>query len=233
MIDIAKNIHAVQTEIQHLVRRYCRDINNIQIIAVSKFHAIKAIETAYQHGLHHFGENYVQEALPKISAFKKENLTWHFIGRLQTNKLRVIAENFDWVHTVCTFKQALKLSQARPDSLAPLNVCIQVNLEPSSLKNGINLLDLPALINSLKEMPKIKLVGLMTMTQPQEDVSAQYKLYCQLSEARSRLNRDGMLSVLSMGMSQDIEAAIAAGSTHLRIGTALFGPRHDKEKKND
>ncbi|MFO1258268.1 MAG: YggS family pyridoxal phosphate-dependent enzyme [Gammaproteobacteria bacterium] len=226
MIDITKNIRAVQNDISILVQRYHRTPNSVTLVAVSKFQPISALQIACQAGLTDFAENYVQEALPKISALGQEKITWHYIGRIQSNKTRQIAEHFYWVHTIDRLEIAQKLNDARPLNLPPLNVCIQVNLASMSKKGGISLSALSDLAHTISKLPRLHLRGLMTIPDFHNGLTQQQSPYEQLAEARTLLDHEGLpLDTLSMGMSGDLEAAISMGSTIVRVGTAIFGAR--------
>lgn len=226
MIDIVKNIRAVQNDISILVQRYQRLPNSVTLIAVSKFQPISSIQIAHQAGITQFAENYVQEALPKISALREKNITWHYIGRIQSNKTRQIAEYFSWAHTIDRLDIAQKLNDSRPSHLPPLNVCIQVNLASFSKKGGVSLSGLSDLAQAVSNLPHLQLRGLMTIPDLHNDFIQQQIPYQQLAEAKTRLLNEGIsLDTLSMGMSGDLEAAISMGATIVRVGTAIFGPR--------
>jgi pyridoxal phosphate enzyme (YggS family) len=197
--------------------------NSVTIVAVSKQHPAAAIVAAHRAGLVHFGESYVQEALPKIAELAGVPLTWHFVGKLQANKTRQVAEAFDWVHTVDRLKIAERLNEQRNAFAAPLNVLIQVNQGGEEQKGGVHPENVAELARAIERLPRLKLRGLMTLP-PQTGTPAQW--FEQLAALRARLERDGIaLDSLSMGMSADFEEAIAAGATHVRIGTAIFGSR--------
>jgi len=196
----------------------------VTIVAVSKQQPAAAVAAAYRSGVRHFGESYVQEALPKMASLAELGITWHFIGRLQTNKPRQVAERFDWVHTVDRAKIAERLSAQRPPG-APLNVLIQVNQGDEQQKGGIAPADVAMLAREIVALPHIKLRGLMTL--PPRDGSNPAEWFARLATLRRQLAAEGIeLDTLSMGMSSDFEAAIAAGANFVRIGTAIFGARH-------
>jgi PLP dependent protein len=197
--------------------------SSVTIVAVAKQQPSASIVAAHAAGLQHIGESYVQEALPKIAALTNLPITWHFVGRLQANKTRQVAETFDWVHTVDRLKIAERLSEQRSPFSAPLNVLIQVNQGDETQKAGALPKDVAELAREIAKLPRLKLRGLMTLP-PQTDTPARW--FAELAALRAELERGGIaLDSLSMGMSGDFEDAIAAGATHVRIGTALFGAR--------
>jgi hypothetical protein len=195
----------------------------VTIVAVSKQQPATAIVDAHRAGLTHFGESYVQEALPKMEATANLPLTWHFIGKLQANKTRQVAERFDWVHTVDRLRIAERLNEQRPAFAAPLNVLIQVNQGGEAQRSGAAVADVAALARAIMNLPRLRLRGLMTLP-PQSDTPAHW--FAELAALHARLRNDGIpLDSLSMGMSADFAEAIAAGATLVRIGTAIFGRR--------
>ncbi len=183
---------------------------------------------AYNCGQARFGESYLQEAITKIDQLKeKAAIEWHFIGRIQSNKTRLIAENFDWVHSVYKLKHAQRLSEQRPDSMPPLNICLQINIDDEESKGGISPEDADGLIQQISLLPGLQLRGLMTLPAPAYGIDAQRMPFRLLRELRDSLATPALpLDTLSMGMSDDMEAAIAEGSTIVRVGTAIFGPRN-------
>lgn len=200
--------------------------NDILVLAVSKTRPASDIREAYAQGLSNFGENYLQEALEKIEALADLPLTWHFIGPLQSNKTRPVAQHFDWVHTVDREKIARRLNDQRPDELPPLQVCLQVNISGEASKSGVSLAELPALAAAVQAMPRLKLRGLMAIPAPAKDPGRQREPFAKLRQALESLCAGGHeLDTLSMGMSGDFDAAIAEGATIIRIGTDIFGPR--------
>jgi hypothetical protein len=206
--------------------RYGRDADSVRLIAVAKTQPAAAIRTLAELGQQDFGENYVQEALPKLAELSDLSLTWHYIGQLQANKTRVVAEHFHWVHTLDRERIAVRLSEQRSPHAAPLNVCIQVSLEDEPGKGGISKTELAPLARRVAELPRLKLRGLMCIPPPREGFEAQRQLFAQLADCARELRAQGMpLDTLSMGMSGDLEAAVAAGATCVRIGTAIFGER--------
>lgn len=223
MSTIADNILQVSSRIQAAAKAAHRDENSIQLLAVSKTKPAEALREAYAAGIRDFGENYLQEALSKQLELADLPLIWHFIGPIQSNKTRAIAEHFDWVHSVDRLKIAQRLSEQRPADLPPLNICIQVNVSGEASKSGCTPADLPALANAIGALPRLKLRGLMAIPEPTEDRAAQDAAFAAVQSLQASLNLP--LDTLSMGMSHDLESAIAMGATWVRIGTALFGAR--------
>ena len=223
MSTIADNIAQVSSRIHAAALAAKRDEDSVQLLAVSKTKPAEALREAYAAGLRDFGENYLQEALSKQLELADLPLIWHFIGPIQSNKTRAIAEHFAWVHSVDRLKIAQRLSEQRPAELPPLNICIQVNVSGEASKSGCTPADLPALANAISELPRIKLRGLMAIPEPTEDRAAQDAAFAAVQRLQASLNLP--LDTLSMGMSHDLESAIAQGATWVRIGTALFGAR--------
>ena len=223
MSTIADNIGLVSQRIRAAADAVQRDANSIHLLAVSKTKPAQAVREAYAAGMCDFGENYLQEALGKQAELTDLPLSWHFIGPIQSNKTRAIAENFAWVHSVDRLKIAQRLSEQRPADLAPLNICIQVNVSGEASKSGCTPADLPALANAISALPRLKLRGLMAIPEPTEDRAAQDAAFAAVRDLQASLNLP--LDTLSMGMSHDLESAIAQGATWVRIGTALFGAR--------
>ncbi|MCB2250496.1 YggS family pyridoxal phosphate-dependent enzyme [Pseudomonas chlororaphis] len=227
MSTIADNISLVSARIRAAAQASQRDETSIQLLAVSKTKPAAALREAYAAGLRDFGENYLQEALGKQAELGDLPLSWHFIGPIQSNKTRAIAENFAWVHSVDRLKIAQRLSEQRPADLPPLNICIQVNVSGEASKSGCAPADLPALASAIGALPRLKLRGLMAIPEPTDDRAAQDAAFAAVrqlnDDLRERLNLP--TDTLSMGMSHDLEAAIAQGATWVRIGTALFGAR--------
>ena len=223
---IADNLAAVRTRIADTARACGRDPQEIQLLAVSKTHSAQAVREAAQAGQRDFGENYLQEALDKQHAMANPALAWHFIGPIQSNKTRAIAENFAWVHSVDRLKIAQRLSVQRPTSAPPLNVCIEVNVSGEASKSGVLPQAAAALAEQVAALPQLKLRGLMAIPAPTSDLHQQRQAFAQVRALFDALNqRDLNLDTLSMGMSDDMEAAIAEGATIVRIGTAIFGAR--------
>jgi pyridoxal phosphate enzyme (YggS family) len=207
-----------------------RSVDSVTLLAVTKGQPADLVRAAAGAGIRNFGESYLQEALEKAAAVSDLELTWHFIGRLQANKTRPIAESFAWVHSVDRLKIAARLSEQRPYYAPPLNVCLQVNVAGEESKAGVSLAELPALASAVAALPRVKLRGLMCIPpEEEEDPVRQRGWFAKVREALEALNRAGMqLDTLSMGMSGDLEAAILEGATLIRVGTALFGPRPAK-----
>ncbi|SFU69308.1 YggS family pyridoxal phosphate-dependent enzyme [Pseudomonas sp. OV546] len=223
MSTIADNIGQVSQRIRAAADAVQRDASSIHLLAVSKTKPAPAVREAYAAGMRDFGENYLQEALGKQAELTDLPLSWHFIGPIQSNKTRAIAENFAWVHSVDRLKIAQRLSEQRPADLPPLNICIQVNVSGEASKSGCTPADLPALANAISALPRLKLRGLMAIPEPTEDRAAQDAAFAAVRGLQNSLNLP--LDTLSMGMSHDLESAIAQGATWVRIGTALFGAR--------
>ncbi|MNQ64800.1 hypothetical protein D3C85_792370 [compost metagenome] len=223
MSTIADNVLTVSARIAAAARATGRDESSIGLLAVSKTKPAAAVREAFAAGIRDFGENYLQEALGKQAELTDLPLSWHFIGPIQSNKTRAIAENFDWVHSVDRLKIAQRLSEQRPEDLPPLNICIQVNVSGEASKSGCNLAELPALAAAIVTLPRLKLRGLMAIPEPTEDRAAQDAAFATVRTLQDSLNLP--LDTLSMGMSHDLEAAIVQGATWVRIGTALFGAR--------
>jgi pyridoxal phosphate enzyme (YggS family) len=227
MSTIADNIALVQTRIHAAALAAQRDGNSVHLLAVSKTKPAEALREAYAAGIRDFGENYLQEALGKQLELADLPLSWHFIGPIQSNKTRAIAENFAWVHSVDRLKIAQRLSEQRPAELPPLNICIQVNVSGEASKSGCTPTDLPTLASAISALPRLKLCGLMAIPEPTEDRAAQDAAFAAVRDLNKRLQAslNLPLDTLSMGMSHDLESAIAMGATWVRVGTALFGAR--------
>ncbi|PCJ43679.1 MAG: YggS family pyridoxal phosphate-dependent enzyme [SAR86 cluster bacterium] len=226
--SIPEKIREVRRQISRFEKIYQRSADSVKLLAVSKTHPYQSIIQAIDCGQMAFGESYVQEALDKISALKEHDLEWHFIGPIQSNKTKALAENFDWVHSVDRSKIARRLSEQRPINLAPLKILLQVNLDAEANKAGVTLSDIEKLANEIKGLANIELAGLMTIPAPGKDPDSQRVGFRLLAQARDRLLAQGISTCqhLSMGMSNDFEAAIAEGSTIVRIGTDIFGARN-------
>ncbi|MGA3158367.1 MAG: YggS family pyridoxal phosphate-dependent enzyme [Steroidobacteraceae bacterium] len=224
--DLEARIHAVRVRMAAAARLSGRNEDSVTLVAVSKGHEAAAVRAAAGLGLRQFGESYLQEALPKMASLEALQLSWHFIGRLQANKTRAVAEHFDWVHGLERRRIAERLAEQRPFHAPALNVCIQVNIAGDSAKAGIAAADCAALAGELATLPRIKLRGLMCMLPEALDATQQRQAFTALHSLLLDLNRDGAgLDTLSMGMSGDFELAIAAGATLVRVGTAVFGER--------
>ncbi|UVL83662.1 YggS family pyridoxal phosphate-dependent enzyme [Pseudomonas sp. B21-028] len=223
MSTIADNIAQVRSRIRAAEQAAHRAADSVQLLAVSKTKPAQALREAHAAGLRDFGENYLQEALGKQAELTDLPLIWHFIGPIQSNKTRAIAEHFDWVHSVDRLKIAQRLSEQRPEGLPPLNICIQVNVSGEASKSGCAPEDLPALADAIGALPRLTLRGLMAIPEPTEERAAQDAAFAAVQRLQASLALP--LDTLSMGMSHDLESAIAQGATWVRIGTALFGAR--------
>lgn len=227
MTTIFANLQAVRARIDAAARQYGRDPAAISLLAVSKTWPAAAVEEAARAGQRQFGENYVQEGVAKTQALNALKLEWHFIGPLQSNKTRAVAESFAWVHSVDRLKIAQRLAEQRPAHLPPLQLCLQINVSEEASKSGVALAEAPALAKAIAELPRVCLRGLMAIPEPTDDFAAQRQAFRRLREAFDDLRHDGlMLDTLSMGMSHDLEAAVAEGATMVRVGTAIFGERN-------
>ncbi|QXI47586.1 MULTISPECIES: YggS family pyridoxal phosphate-dependent enzyme [Pseudomonas] len=223
MSTLADNLSAISARIASAAQAAGRDPASVQLLAVSKTKPASAIREIHAAGVRDIGENYLQEALAKQQALSDLPLIWHFIGPIQSNKTKAIAEHFDWVHSVDRLKIAQRLSEQRPAGLAPLNICLQVNVSGEDSKSGCAPADLPALAKAVAALPNLRLRGLMAIPEPTDDRAAQEAAFATLRKLHEELGLG--LDTLSMGMSHDLEAAIAQGATWVRIGTALFGAR--------
>ena len=223
MSTLADNLSTLAARIQAAATAAGRAPASIQLLAVSKTKPASAVREAFAAGVRDVGENYLQEALGKQTELTDLPLTWHFIGPIQSNKTRAIAEHFDWVHSVDRLKIAQRLSEQRPDHLPLLNLCLQVNVSGEASKSGCTPEELPALAQAIAALPKVRLRGLMAMPEPTDDRAAQDAAFARVRELQDSLGLN--LDTLSMGMSHDLESAIAQGATWVRIGTALFGAR--------
>ena len=226
MATIGVNLQAVRQRIDAAARACGRDPGTIRLIAVSKTFGADAVAAANRHEQRAFGENYAQEAVEKITALANRELEWHYLGPIQSNKTRLIAENFAWVHSVDRAKIAARLSAARPAGMAPLQICIQVNIGGEDTKNGVAPADALLLARAVSALPRIKLRGLMAIPPASDESAQQRRYFAPVRELKDRLANAGIeLDTLSMGMSADLEAAIAEGATLVRVGTAIFGER--------
>ncbi|MGB9094303.1 MAG: YggS family pyridoxal phosphate-dependent enzyme [Gallionella sp.] len=227
MTTIASNLQAVRNAVIAAAVEAGRDPGEVMLLAVSKTFPAGMVREAYQAGQACFAESYVQEALGKIAALQDLEIEWHYIGPIQSNKTRAIAENFAWVHSVDRLKIAERLSEQRPAHLPPLQVCLQVNISRENTKSGVSPNEASALAHATAKLPGLKLRGLMAVPAPGDDPAAQRRPFAQLRKLRDDLNRQGLeLDTLSMGMSHDFRAAIAEGATIVRIGTSIFGARN-------
>lgn len=228
MTMIAANLHLVRERIVTACTAADRDPAGVELLAVSKTFPADAVREALAAGQAAFGENYVQEGVAKIEALAdvRTQLVWHCIGPLQSNKTRVVAEHFDWVHSIDRLKIAERLSEQRPDALPPLQVCLQVNVDGGVNKSGVSAEEALALAQAVASLPRLRLRGLMAIPEPAADFDAQRALFLRARAVYDRIRDSGIaLDTLSLGMSADLEAAIAAGSTMVRVGTAIFGGR--------
>jgi pyridoxal phosphate enzyme (YggS family) len=226
MNTIEQNLRLIQQQIKTFATGCGRNPQDIRLLAVSKTKPLADIESAYRAGQVDFGENYLQEAMEKISQLQHLPLQWHYIGAIQSNKTRPIAEHFDWIHTLSSLKHAQRLNDQRPAELPALNCCIQVNISHEQSKSGITEKELAELAKQISAMPHLKLRGLMAIPAPTTDLQQQKIAFRRLRQLMDELNTGGFqLDTLSMGMSDDMQAAIEEGSTMLRIGTAIFGKR--------
>lgn len=225
----AAPLQSVLERIRRACLEYGRNPDAVTLLAVSKTRSSEELRAMAAQGIHRFGENYLQEALQKIEALADLTLEWHFIGPIQSNKTRPLAEHFDWVHSVDRLKIAQRLSEQRPSQLPPLQLCLQVNISGEQSKSGVTLAELPQLAHEVARLPHLKLRGLMAIPAPADSFEQQRQPFAQLRQALEQLRGEGLeLDTLSMGMSDDLEAAIAEGASLVRIGTALFGPRPRK-----
>ncbi|MDG0968461.1 MAG: YggS family pyridoxal phosphate-dependent enzyme [Porticoccaceae bacterium] len=230
MHRLEANIVQVKARLQAAAAASGRNPNTVMLLAVSKTRDPKSIQQVAQTGITNFGENYLQEALEKIDTLKSLGLIWHFIGPIQSNKTRQIAENFSWVHSIDRLKIAQRLSAQRPLTMPPLNICLQVNIDQEATKAGFSGDQIPLVIDEIAQLPNIKLRGLMSIPAAQHDPAAQRLPFAQLrsllEETNCSLDNYKKLDTLSMGMSADLEAAILEQATIVRVGTDIFGPRN-------
>jgi pyridoxal phosphate enzyme (YggS family) len=224
--SIADNIARVQAQMAAACQTTGRTPGSVQLLAVSKTWGPDAVRQAHAAGLTAFGENYIQEAVDKITALRDLPLVWHCIGPIQSNKTRLVADHFDWVHSIDRLKIAQRLSEQRPEHLPPLQVCIQVNVDGGDTKSGVSPEELPALAQAVAALPRLQLRGLMTIPEPAETPEQMRAVHAQAQALLESLRQQGLpLDTLSMGMSADMTEAIAEGSTMVRVGTAIFGQR--------
>jgi len=226
MTTIRDNLQIIGAKINQFCQKYDRDPSEVQLLAVSKKHPASAIQEAYAAGQTVFGENYAQELLDKAAALADLAIEWHFIGPMQSNKTRKIAAVASWVHTIDRLKIAQRLNDQRPSELDPLAVCIQVNISGELSKSGVMPDEVEPLAEAIHQLPNLSLRGLMVIPAPESDFDKQRAIFRQAALLKNQLNQTGLkLDTLSMGMSNDMEAAIAEGATIVRIGTAIFGAR--------
>lgn len=224
MTEIAQRIQQIHAQIRDAERLAKRNADSVSLLAVSKTKPATDIISAYHAGQRHFGESYLQEALLKQKELTAFNISWHFIGPIQSNKTKAIAQNFSWVHSVDRFKIAKRLSDQRPQHLPALNILLQVNISHEASKSGILLSDLSSIVKRIHQLPRIRLHGVMAIPEPSIDFETQKQPYQSLYKAVIQLDMPE-LNVFSFGMSADLKAAIAEGSTIVRVGSALFGAR--------
>ena len=225
---LARHLNEVRQRIAQAETAASRDASSVALLAVSKTFPAEDVRAVFEAGQRAFGENYVQEAVAKIAALAdlRDQIQWHFIGPLQSNKTKVVAENFDWVHSVDRLKIAERLSEQRPENMAALNVCLQVNVSGEASKSGVAPAETLALARRIAALPRLRLRGLMAIPEAAESLDEQRAPHRRLRELMETLRADGLeLDTLSIGMSADLEAAILEGSTMVRIGTAIFGAR--------
>ncbi|MBS9777400.1 MAG: YggS family pyridoxal phosphate-dependent enzyme [Gammaproteobacteria bacterium] len=218
----------VHRDIENICRQTERKRETVKLLAVSKKHAHESIQIAFEHGQRDFGENYLSEALEKQKILSDLDICWHYIGSIQSNKTKKMAENFDWIHTVDSFKIAKRLSEQRPKNLAKLNICLQINIDNEESKSGISpdIDNLISLTNQVKSLPNINLRGLMCIPAPKETKDKEIQTFMKMNNLMKTLNKNGLsMDTLSMGMSDDMDSAIRCGSTIVRVGTAIFGKR--------
>jgi len=229
MTTIASNLQRVHERIAQACAQAHRDVNEVTLLAVSKTFGPDAVRDAHSAGQRAFGENYIQEAVEKIQMLGSLPVEWHCIGPVQTNKTRLVATHFDWTHSLDRVKVAQRLSEQRPDGMPPLQVCIQVNVDGGATKAGVAPADALALAREIVQLPRLKLRGIMTIPEPAADFVSQKAVHLRAKTLFNDLRDAGLvLDTLSMGMTADLEAAIAAGSTMVRVGTAVFGGRARK-----
>ncbi|HEY5764212.1 MAG TPA: YggS family pyridoxal phosphate-dependent enzyme [Rhodocyclaceae bacterium] len=226
MVSIADNLQAVKGRIAAAARSCGRDPESVTLLAVSKTWPFESIAAAFRCGQRAFGENYVQELVAKGEALSASPIEWHFIGPLQSNKTRPVAERADWVHSIDRLRVAERLSQQRPAQRPPLQVCVQVNVSGEASKGGVAPGEAAALSIAVNALPRLRLRGLMCIPEASDDPAVQRQAFAQLRQIADELRAAGLaLDTLSMGMSHDLEAAIAEGATIVRVGTAIFGER--------
>ena len=224
-VTISNKIKKLNLEINEICRNFGKEVNEITILAASKSQSIEKIEEAFNGGIRNFGENYLQEAEPKIDSLNKE-VIWHFIGAIQTRKAKRIAEIFDWVHTVDSLKLAKKLNDSRPESEEPLKVCVQLNIDEEDSKAGIKVHELETFLSEVSSLKNLDVKGLMVIPKPRNSLEEQHSIFKEIKEIFDSLNQKGInMDTLSMGMSSDYGPAIKEGSTIVRIGTGIFGLR--------
>lgn len=226
MNPLEQRLSTVRQRLLTAIQRANRQANEVLLVAVSKTQPAEAVAAAYRQKQRHFGENYLQEALDKQAKLAHFEITWHFIGPIQSNKTRPIAQHFHWVHSVDRLKIAERLNEQRPEHLPPLNICLQVNISNEDSKSGVMPTEVAELAQAVAALPRLRLRGLMAIPAPCDDANLQRQPFVQLRELYQPLQSNLGLDTLSMGMTDDLEAAVAEGSTLVRIGTAIFGARN-------
>jgi PLP dependent protein len=229
--DLISRYWALMDRLRTVERRLDRPQNSVNLIAVSKTYPAADIRVIANEGQRDFGENQLQDAMGKILALRDLSCIWHFIGPIQSNKCRDIAHHFDWAHSVDRLKVARRLSELRPASTAPLNILLQVNLQNETTKSGVDPNEITDLANAITKLPNIRLRGLMTIPSPEKNFKRQRTVFASLRALKEVINREleTNMGCLSMGMTDDLEAAVAEGATHVRVGTAIFGPRKRRQ----
>ena len=226
MIRVTENLRKIRDLLAKAAEDAGRSANDVRLLAVSKKQPLEKIVEAAAAGQRDFGENIVQEGIERVTKLAERRLCWHFIGHLQSNKTRPVAEHFDWVHSVDKLKTARRLSEQRPDSLGELNICIQVNIDEEASKSGVPPAEVAELARAIADLPRLRLRGLMCLPAIRETFDEQRLPFARTRELAEAIARDGIaMDTLSMGMSDDFRAAIMEGATIVRIGTAVFGPR--------
>jgi PLP dependent protein len=224
--NLANNLAAVKQQIADIEQQHQRNRGDVCLVAASKTRSAQEIRTLAEQGQIHFGENYVQESIDKIAGFSDIQLVWHFIGPIQKNKTKLIAENFSWVHSIDRESVAIRLNSQRPSVLPALNICLQINIDNEASKSGITPTELLPLAKTIQQLPNLKLRGLMTIPSACQVYEQQTVAFQKMADLLGELQQNDLdVDTLSMGMSDDFEAAIACGSTMVRIGKAIFGPR--------
>ena len=226
MDKIGKNILKIKQDIKAAEKKFNRDSNSVLLMAVSKTQSVENILKAYEAGQRDFGENYIQESIEKIVELKNLDITWHFIGKIQSNKSKYIAENFDWIHSIDKISTLKKINDLRKNVEEKLNVCVQVNIDSEDSKSGILVNEVEDFIEKASKFEKLKIRGLMAIPMYHPDYVSQYKTFAKIKNLfDSLIKKNFKLDTLSIGMSSDYNAAIEAGSTIVRIGTSIFGER--------
>jgi len=227
MIGLKKNLSVIKEFIAQYEKKYAREQNSVTLLAVSKGQSALKIRALFEAGHPLFGENYLQEALAKMQLLSDTDIEWHFIGRIQRNKTRKIAEHFSWVHSLSDLKIAERLHHQRPSHLPPLNLCVEVNVSAEKTKSGIPMDEASAFCKACLSFSNLRLRGLMTMPAPHKNITHQRAAFRKLFSLKKHIEQEGiLLDTLSMGTSDDYEAAIAEGATFIRLGKTLFGPRN-------